>query len=197
MVTPLVPGSFDCPALSYPDPMPDEDLMPLPSLPMLILSSAFAALLAPAVMAQDMVGDADKGRTIYQRVGICVNCHGWAGDGRAGANPLSHAAAANLRESGLDTAGLVEVIKCGIPGTAMPYHDSAAYSDGRCYGMVMGDYEPGSEPARGKTFRDKQLADLIAYLQTRMIGLGKPTYDECADYFGSSAGKACAYLKSD
>jgi hypothetical protein len=79
----------------------------------------------------------------------------------------------------------------------MPYHDAAAYKDDRCYGMVLSDFEPDEAPPRGKTFRDKQLSDLIAYLQTSMIGLGKPTYDECAAYFESSADKACSYLKAN
>jgi hypothetical protein len=170
------------------------------SLPVLL---SLAILFSSIAWAQDniapaaLVGDPQRGKNVFQKVGYCVNCHGWAGDGQAGRNPLSHAAAANLRETQLDTEGLTEVIKCGLPGTPMPYHDSAAYKDDRCYGMVMSDFDPGNEPIRGKTFRDKQLTDLIAYLQTHMIGLGKPTYDECADYFGASAVKACSYLKSE
>lgn len=162
-----------------------------------------AVLFSTIAMAQDttapagLVGDPDRGRIVFQKVGYCVNCHGWAGDGQSGRNPLSHAAAANLRETKLDTEGLIEVIKCGLPGTAMPYHTSAAYRDDRCYGMVMSDYAPGSEPIRGKTFRDQDVANLVAYLQAHMIGLGKPNYAECADYFGASAAKACAYLKTE
>jgi len=169
------------------------------SLPLFM---GLAVLFATFAIAQDttpaaLVGDPVRGKIVFQRVGYCVNCHGWAGDGQSGRNPLSHAAAANLRETQLDTEGLTEVIKCGLPGTPMPYHDSAAYRDDRCYGMVMTDFDPGNAPTKGKTFRGKQLADLIAYLQTHMIGKGKPTYDECADYFGGSADTACAYLKTE
>lgn len=78
-----------------------------------------------------------------------------------------------------------------------PLHEAAAYRDDRCYGMVMADYDPGEAPIRGKTFRNQDAANVIAYLQTRMIGLGKPTYDQCADYYGTSADKACAYLETD
>lgn len=157
--------------------------------------------LATAVLAEFVPnpdfsqGDPEKGKIVYQRVGICVNCHGWAGDGQSGRNPLSHAAAANLRETGLDQQGLYDVIRCGIPGTAMPYHDSASYKDGRCHGMTMADFGPGEQPMVGKTMREKQMVDLIAYLEKYMTGHGKPTYDECALYFGPSADKACAYLK--
>ena len=170
---------------------------------LLLVLNGLAVLFATLARAQDatdpaaLIGDPERGKIVFQRVGYCVNCHGWAGDGQSGRNPLSHAAAANLRESQLDKEGLIEVIKCGIPGSKMPYHDGAAYRDDRCYGMVMADFDPGSEPVRGKTFRDKELANLVAYLQTHMIGLGKPNYAECADYFGTSADKACSYLKSE
>lgn len=170
------------------------------SLPVLmglaVLFSTFARAQDTTVPAA-LVGDPERGRIVFQRVGYCVNCHGWAGDGQSGRNPMSPGSSANLRETQLDTEGLTEVIKCGRPGTQMPYHEAAAYRDDRCYGMVMADFDPGSEPVRGKTFRDKQLADLIAYLQTHEIGRGKPNYEECADYYGTSADKACSYLKAN
>ncbi len=171
--------------------------MPLPRALALPLSLALITLTAPMTRAQeaiDLVGDPERGKIVYQKIGYCVACHGWAGDGQSGRN-WREAAGANLRETQLDKEGLIETIKCGIPGTQMPYHDSAAYRDDRCYGMVMADYDPGGEPIRGKTFRDQQVANVVAYLQTHMIGLGKPNYAECADYFGTSADKACGYLK--
>jgi Cytochrome C oxidase, cbb3-type, subunit III len=171
------------------------------SLPVLM---GLAVLLSTFARAQDTAapmalvgGDPERGRIVFQKVGYCVNCHGWAGDGQSGRNPLSHTAAANLRETELDTELLTEVIKCGLPGTKMPYHDSAAYRDDRCYGMVISDFDPGSEPIRGKTFRDKDVANLVAYLQAHVIGRGKPTFEECADYYGASTDKACAYLKTN
>ena len=124
-----------------------------------------------------------------------MNCHGWAGDGHSGSNPLSHAAGANLRETKLDAQGLYDTIRCGIPGTQMPYHDSASYRDDRCFGLLTADFTEGQQPRKGLTFRERQMVDLIAYLQTYMIGLGKPTHDECVLYFDTSADKACAYLK--
>lgn len=155
-----------------------------------------SAVLAEFIPNPDFTqGDAEKGKQVYQRVGFCVNCHGWAGDGQSGRNPIAHAAAANLRETKLDAQGLYDVIRCGIPGTQMPYHDSVSYKDDRCFGLLMSDFDEGQQPIRGKTFREKQTVDLIAYLQEYMIGHGKPTYDECVLYFDTSAGKACAYLK--
>lgn len=161
----------------------------------ILFSTSFAGAqdtTAPAAM----VGDPERGKMVYQRVGYCANCHGWAGDGQAGRNPLARTAGANLRKTQLDPEGLTQVIKCGLPGTQMPYHDSAAYRDDRCYGMVLADFAAGELPIRGKTFRDKDVAHLVAYMQEHMIGLGKPTLDECAEYYGASADRACGYLKS-
>jgi mono/diheme cytochrome c family protein len=167
-------------------------------LPMLVgLAISFATFANAQGTAATEAGDPERGKVIYQRVGYCANCHGWAGDGKAGVNPMAHGVGANLRETVLDAEGLTEVIKCGRPGTQMPYHDTAAYRDDRCYGQVMADFQQGEVPVRGKTFRDKDVSHLVAYLQQYMVGLGKPTLEECALYYGASADKACDYLRSE
>ena len=163
-----------------------------------ILLCLSSAVLAEFIPNPDFTqGDAEKGKQVYQRVGYCVFCHGWAGDGQSGRNPLSHAAAANLRETKLDAQGLYDTIRCGIPGSQMPYHDSVSYRDKRCFGMLMTDYDADKQPVKGKTFNESQMVDLIAYLQKYVIGHGKPTYDECVLYYDKSAGTACAYLKGN
>jgi hypothetical protein len=88
-------------------------------------------------------GDAEKGKQIRQRVGVCVNRHGWAGDGQSGRNPLSHAAGANPRETERDSQGLYDAIRCGVPGAQMPYHDNVPYRDDRCFGMLLADFDDG------------------------------------------------------
>ncbi len=47
-------------------------------------SAALADFIANPDFTQ---GDAEKGKQVYQRVGVCANCHGWAGDGAIGAQP--------------------------------------------------------------------------------------------------------------
>src|SRR3569833_1062016 len=142
---------------------------------MLCLSSA---ALAEFIAKPDFTqGDAEKGKQVYQRVGVCVNCHGWPGNGRDGV--MLQRSGANLRETKLDAQGLYDTIRCGIPGTQMPYHDSASYKDDRCNGMLMSDFTDDQKPITGKTFSEHQMVDLIAYLQKYVIGHGIPTYDEC------------------
>lgn len=155
-----------------------------------------SAVLAAFTAAPDFTqGDAEKGKLVYQRLGVCVNCHGWAGDGESGRNPMVHVAGANLRQTKLDAQGLYDVIRCGIPGSQMPYHDQASYKDDRCNGMLMSDFAPDQKPVMGKTFGEHQMVDLIAYLEKYVVGHGKPTYEECALYFGTSADRSCSYLK--
>jgi len=163
-----------------------------------------ALMLGTAVYAQDiaaeepLVGDPERGKVVYQRIGICVDCHGWAGDGRSGRNPRSPDAGASLRETTMFAEDLVEVVRCGRPGTQMPHFEGAAYRDDRCYGLTMedfGDDEIG--PIHGKTFREQDAYDVVAYLQQSMIGLGDPNYEECAACFGDSADRPCPYLQDD
>lgn len=162
-----------------------------------VVSLALVTLASSATRAQqtdDVVGDPERGKIVYRSVGLCVNCHGWPADGKTGLF-LQAPAGPNLRQTTLDTEGLTEVIACGIPGTSMPFHDRAAYRDDRCFGMVTSDFAPGTEPVRGKTFSDRDVANVVAYLQTRVIGLGEPTYEECADFFDNPSAAACRNLK--
>jgi hypothetical protein len=164
-------------------------------LTLLCLSSA---VLAEFIPKPDFTqGNAEKGRLVYQRLGACVNCHGWPGDGESGLNPMVHVAGANLRQTQLDAQGLYDVIRCGIPGTPMPYHDSVSYKDDRCDGKLMSDFAADQRPILGKTFSEHQMVDLIAYLEKYVIGHGKPTYEECALYFDTSPDKSCSYLKAN
>jgi cytochrome c553 len=138
--------------------------------------------------------DIERGKAVYQRIGICISCHGWDGNGM-GKNPRSEGAAAHLRETQLDTQGLMDVIKCGLPGTPMPYHFSSAYREPEiCFGAVMADFEPGTEPRKGKTFRDKDLVNLVAYMKTAIIGAGETTLEQCEAFFEPGS-KACDNLR--
>lgn len=162
------------------------------------LTLAALTLAAPMTRAQEAsapaAGDPERGRVVYRSVGYCVTCHGWAGDGKSG-TMLQAPVGPNLRDTGLETAELTEVIGCGRPGTPMPYHDRAAYRDGRCFGMALSDFSPGTAPARGKTFSDTDVANVVAYLEAHVIGLGEPTYEECAEFYGDPSASACSKLQ--
>lgn len=162
-----------------------------------LFSVAILALSTSAATSQEtdlQVGDPERGKIVYRSVGYCSNCHGWPGDGETGLL-LQAPPGPNLRQTELDTEALIEVISCGIPGTAMPFHDRAAYRDGRCFGMELSDFEDGTAPARGKTFSDTDVRNLVAYLEERVIGLGEPTLEECAEFYDNPDAAACNRLK--
>ena len=166
------------------------------SVLLVILTLAFVALLAPISRAQvavDAIGDPERGRVVFRSIGYCVNCHGWAGDGKSGTN-LQAPIGPNLRETGLDREALLDVIGCGRPGTPMPYHDRAAYRDGRCSGMSLADFAVGMAPARGKVFSDGDVANVVAFLEAYVIGRGEPTYEECAAFYANPSAAACSGL---
>jgi hypothetical protein len=168
-----------------------------PAIPLAALTLALAMLAAPFGTAQetaDHVADLERGRVVYRSVGYCVSCHGWAGDGGGGTN-LQAPIGPNLRQTTLDTAALIEVIGCGRPGTPMPYHDRAAYRDGRCFGMALADFATGSAPVRGKTFTDRDVANVVAYIEAYMIGRGEPTFEECAEFYDNPSASACSRME--
>jgi mono/diheme cytochrome c family protein len=74
------------------------------------------------------------GRRLFLDKSQCLYCHGWAGDGAG--EPQSNGAAANLRVTALKRDQLIEVVKCGVPGKAMPHFDEETYTDKRCYGVT-------------------------------------------------------------
>jgi len=144
------------------------------------IAFAFVSILcASDVFAQDY----SQGRRLFLEKADCQYCHGWAGDG-AGAGQ-SPGGAANLRKSQLDRATLVTVIRCGVPGTAMPHFEEEAYSDKRCYGMTeaeMGTRTPPLPPSTTLPPRDIQV--LADYLLAKVIGRGPITREECFETLG-------------
>lgn len=139
--------------------------------------------------------DLDRGHDVYNRIGVCLSCHGWNGDGM-GKNPRSEGDAAKLRESQYDTQTFIDIISCGIPGTPMPYHNSQAYKDADvCYGMTTADFGDGEAPRKGKSIRPADIVNLVAYIQTHIQGAGETTLAQCQDYYGDSASKVCGNLE--
>lgn len=140
-------------------------------------------------------GDPVRGKTVFMRVGVCSECHGWAGDGEHGKHPRSPGIAANLRETQLTPEDMAQVIRCGIPGTAMPYHLSTAYKDPEvCYGMVMDDFGGEGVPVKGKTFREKDVENVVAYIVQQFQGRGPITLADCEEIL-KPGDKQCDFLR--
>ena len=83
---------------------------------------------------------------------------------------------------------LITVIECGVPGTAMPHFDDAAYTDKRCYGMTeaeLGSRTPPLPPST--TLVRREVEALTDYLIAKIIGRGPITRAECIENFGERA----------
>ena len=65
-------------------------------------------------------------RTVSSAIGI-------DGDGRG--DPRSPGKAPDLHATQLDREQLIEVIRCGRPGSQMPHFDKYAYEAKECYGL--------------------------------------------------------------
>jgi len=111
---------------------------------------AIAVVAAAVHLAPACAQDVSFGDRLFHDKADCQFCHGPDGDGRG--DPRSPGRAANLHETTLNRAQLIEVIGCGRPGTEMPHFDKYAYEDSDCYGLKGKDlgndapHDPHSTP---------------------------------------------------
>lgn len=137
----------------------------------------FSALAAPP-------SGASPGRLVYEKAN-CVGCHKWHGGGGGGYG----GAALSLRESQLERADLVEVVRCGRPSTGMPYHDRQAYKRADCFGgMTLDGLAQADRPRSPARFlRPEEIEAVVTYVATEIQGKGEPTKADCVGYWGSDA----------
>lgn len=134
--------------------------------------------------------DNSRGMAVYKKSN-CVFCHGWAGDGQG--HPRSPGAAANLRLSVLDKAALTHVIRCGVVGGVMPYHDRMSYKDTRCVADPS-MLAPNLLPQKGKNISAHNLDALVNYLISSVQGAGKVSYEQCEAFYKPGS-RNCLYLQ--
>jgi hypothetical protein len=167
------------------------------SLASTLLSVALAAAIqlaaAPARAQTPDPADIADGMRLFRQKGNCQACHGWAGDGRKMDSQMPDGA--NLRESVLDRATLVLIVKCGRPGTGMPAFDKFAYSDGRCYGLKQADLRSRQLelPDPPATLQAREIEMLADFMLAKIVGKGPMDRAKCIDYWGSDV-DACKEL---
>ena len=122
----------------------------------------------------------------------CMGCHKWHGEG----GPSYGGVAISLRKTQLDRDQLVQLIKCGRPGTNMPYFDRKAYKNDDCYGLTFSDFadDEDNRPLQAKKYlNDRQVGAVVDFLITEVQG--KPiTKTYCEKYFGGPT-KECELVK--
>jgi hypothetical protein len=148
-----------------------------------------AAFLAPGAQGQEQqppnASDLADGRRLFQQKAACETCHGWAGDGRKTDSQMPDGA--NLRETKLNRAGLLLIIKCGKLNSQMPAFDKFAYSDGRCYGKKQADLKayPTRMPDPPATLQPREIELIADFLIAKIVGKGPMDRAKCAEFWGS------------
>ena len=163
----------------------------------LSIGLALTAWGTGAVRAQEMSPAEEArmieyGKEIFKTKATCQFCHKWdaSGDQGYGGNALS------LRTTRLTREQMIEVVKCGRPGTNMPFHDRFAYTDKRCYGMTResagADMPPG---ANNEYLSPRDIEAVVRYVFARAVGRGASTFEDCVDFWGKDTRQCDAFKK--
>ena len=122
----------------------------------LLIAGISLFLLSDTAGAQDV----SFGDRLFHEKADCQFCHGVNGDGRG--DPRSPGKASDLRATKLDREQLIEVIKCGRPGSEMPHFDKYAYEEKSCYGLSAADLGQQLPPQPHSTSLTKREIEVLA-----------------------------------
>lgn len=155
-------------------------------------AAAFVVVLFSAATSYAAENSLETGQAIYKRAN-CVGCHKWHGDGGGGYG----GAALSLRKTELEKPQIMETVKCGRPGTGMPYFSRDSYpADGvpQCYNLTSKDLETMHVAQAGVFLRPEEIAAVADYVLGAIKGKGDPSLADCAAFFGEES-KACDVYK--
>jgi mono/diheme cytochrome c family protein len=158
------------------------------------VAAGAAALVAVfiAATANAAENSSEAGQAIFKRAN-CVGCHKWHGDGGGGYG----GAALSLRKTDLDKQQIMETVRCGRPGTGMPYFFRDSYpSDGapQCYNLTGKDLESMHVAQATIFLRPEEIAAVAEYVISSIKGKGEPNLADCTAFFGEDS-KACDVYK--
>jgi hypothetical protein len=144
---------------------------------------------AQAPLSAEDARTIEFGKEIYKVKADCQFCHKWDATGDTGYGGI----ALSLRKTKLNPEQLAEVVKCGRPGTGMPYHDRLAYTDKRCYDMTKADLGKNAPPM-GEFLSAREIDAVIKYLFAKAVGRDESTYEDCVDFWGKDT-RQCEPMK--
>ncbi len=126
-----------------------------------------------------------RGFAVFKEKVNCASCHGWSGNGVP--DDPRQPVGANLRATMMTHEQLIMIIRCGIPGTGMPYFDRLAYTDGRCYGLTPAMLGANMPTASEVTLINRELEAVATYIEAVLKGHDAFTLEECEAYHGVGA----------
>ena len=157
-----------------------------------IVMLAMLTLSAGAAVAQTAEErQVDFGKEIYKSKATCLFCHRWDGNGDQGYGGI----ALSLRKTQLTHDQLLEITRCGRPGTGMPYHDQFAYTDKRCYNSTHAELGSQAPPQAVTFLAPREVQAVVAFLDAKIKGRGPATLEECVYFWGAET-KECDSFKN-
>ena len=162
--------------------------------------SGLGKALASGVIVATLLGstgalaqaDYAAGRQVYRNTANCGACHGWAAHGLKDDPTMPDGA--NLHDTKLTREQLIEVVKCGRPGTSMPNFDRLAYTDRRCYDMTAAQVGADKPPPAPANLSQRDIEAVVDFLLAAVVG--RPvSYDWCVGFLAGGPTNACDQFK--
>ena len=123
------------------------------------ISSSLFFLITSFIFCTNILGvnleEHKYGLNVYKK-GICMGWHSWHGKGGG------HRAAVSLRNTELTLNEIINVIKCGRPGTGMPYFLKKAYKEEKCYDTIFEDYDESYRPVISQKFLSSKQIEAVS-----------------------------------
>ena len=119
-----------------------------------------------------------------------MGCHSWHGKGGGG-----YGAGVSLRNANLTLNEIINVIKCGRPGTGMPYFLRKAYKEEKCYDTTFEDYDETYRPVSSKKFLSSKQIEAVSIFVMEVLQNKKLDKDYC-EFFYEKGSKVCLNLKN-
>ena len=91
----------------------------------------------------------------------------------------------------------METVKCGRPGTGMPYFVRDSYpaeGEPQCYGLSSKDVDTMHVAQAGVFLKPEEIDAVADYVLTSIKGKGDPNLADCVAFFGEES-KACDVYK--
>ena len=129
------------------------------------------------------------GLNVYKK-GNCMGCHSWHGKGGGG-----YGAGVSLRDMNLTIDEIKNVIKCGRPGTGMPYFLRKAYKEEKCYDTTFEDYDESYRPVSSKKFLSPKQIESVSIFVREVLQNKKLDKNYC-EFFYEKGSKVCLNLKN-